>query len=405
MSGSARVSVMGGSLGGLTAALVLRDIGCDVSVYERSRVPLEGRGAGIVLHPATVRYFLESGTVDVGAMSTKARLLRYVDRDGSPIHEQPCRYLFTSYYALHGGLLRCFGTGDYHLDSEVRRLHAHDDEIVLELTNGRSIRSDLAVCADGIHSTARAQLLPDSPRRYAGYVGWRGTVGRSDLSAADFSLLRDSITYFVGRNTHILTYPIPDLDGSVDPGRVRINFVWYVNVAPEDLEDLMVDRDGVARSISLGAGMVQERHLEALRERAEQALPPAIAATVSRAEEPFVQAVYDVEVTRMAVGRACLLGDAAFAIRPHAAAGTAKAAEDAWELARALLRHPGDIPEALQQWESSQLRLGRRVLQRARDIGERSQFLGTYVPGDQYLLFGLHEAGDSSMPQELLAPG
>ena len=50
-----RVVVMGGSLGGLTAALVLRDAGCDVEVYERSELPLEGRGAGIVLNPATVR--------------------------------------------------------------------------------------------------------------------------------------------------------------------------------------------------------------------------------------------------------------------------------------------------------------------------------------------------------------
>jgi 2,6-dihydroxypyridine 3-monooxygenase len=49
------VVVMGGSLGGLSAALWLRDAGCDVDVYERSHSPLEGRGAGIVLHPAVLR--------------------------------------------------------------------------------------------------------------------------------------------------------------------------------------------------------------------------------------------------------------------------------------------------------------------------------------------------------------
>ncbi|MDT5412780.1 MAG: 2,6-dihydroxypyridine 3-monooxygenase, partial [Mycobacterium sp.] len=42
-----RAVVVGGSLGGLTAALVLRDRGWDVDVLERSAVPLEGRGAGI----------------------------------------------------------------------------------------------------------------------------------------------------------------------------------------------------------------------------------------------------------------------------------------------------------------------------------------------------------------------
>jgi 2,6-dihydroxypyridine 3-monooxygenase len=50
-----RVIVMGGSLGGLTAGLTLGDAGCDVSVFERSPVPLAGHGAGIVLNPATIR--------------------------------------------------------------------------------------------------------------------------------------------------------------------------------------------------------------------------------------------------------------------------------------------------------------------------------------------------------------
>jgi 2,6-dihydroxypyridine 3-monooxygenase len=54
-----RALVVGGSLGGLTAALVLRDQGWDVDVLERSAVPLQGRGAGIVAHPTTVRYLVE----------------------------------------------------------------------------------------------------------------------------------------------------------------------------------------------------------------------------------------------------------------------------------------------------------------------------------------------------------
>ena len=60
MSPMPRVAVIGGSMIGLTAGLVLRDLGCEVDVYERSRVPLEGRGVGIVLHPQTVRYLLDN---------------------------------------------------------------------------------------------------------------------------------------------------------------------------------------------------------------------------------------------------------------------------------------------------------------------------------------------------------
>ncbi|HZB84659.1 MAG TPA: hypothetical protein VE288_17630, partial [Rubrobacteraceae bacterium] len=84
-----RVVVMGGSLGGLTTALILRDIGYDVEVYERSEAPLEGRGAGIVLHPATVRYFIENDALDIGEISTSTRWVRYMDRYGSTAAEHP----------------------------------------------------------------------------------------------------------------------------------------------------------------------------------------------------------------------------------------------------------------------------------------------------------------------------
>jgi choline dehydrogenase-like flavoprotein len=49
------VIVVGGSIGGLTAALVLRDAGCDVRVFERSTAALQARGAGIAVLDATLR--------------------------------------------------------------------------------------------------------------------------------------------------------------------------------------------------------------------------------------------------------------------------------------------------------------------------------------------------------------
>ena len=61
----------------------------------------------------------------------------------------------------------------------------------------------------------------------------------------------------------------------------------------------------------------------------------------------------------MAFGRVCLIGDAAFALRPHAAAGTAKAAADAWALAETLATTQGDLQAALPRWERHQLAVGR----------------------------------------------
>jgi len=104
--------------------------------------------------------------------------------------------------------------------------------------------------------------------------------------------------------------------------------------------------------------------------------------------------VYDIGVPRMAFGRICLLGDAAFAVRPHAAAGTAKAAADGWALAAGLTAAGGDVQAALTRWERGQLALGRSLLARCREIGDSSQVHGTFRPGDRRLIFGLYGPGN-----------
>ena len=396
-----RVVVAGGSLGGLSAALHLRDVGCDVVVYERSRTPLEGRGAGIVLHPSSVRYLITAGTMDLHRVSTRADRLRYLNRDGSVFHEEECHYRFTSYYTLYQGLLGYLEPDRYHLGEEIVDVTEAEDSITVRLGDGSRVTCELLVFADGIHSTGRALLMPEVEPRYAGYVGWRGTVREAEMAGEIFEPLQEAIIYYVGSNTHILTYPIPDFDGSVEPGRRRINFVWYRNVTEgAELADLMTDRHGTTHTVSLGPGSVKAEHVDALFAAARNELPEIIAETVIRSREPFVQVVFDIEVDRMAFGRVCLIGDAAFAIRPHAAAGTAKAAEDAFTLAEALKAAGGDVPAALNVWEPNQLALGRQVLERARDIGDRSQFLGTYKPPDPYLSFGLYRPGDSWMPED-----
>jgi 2,6-dihydroxypyridine 3-monooxygenase len=95
----------------------------------------------------------------------------------------------------------------------------------------------------------------------------------------------------------------------------------------------------------------------------------------------------------MATGRVALIGDAACAARPHAAAGTAKAAADGWTLAAALRDSSGDIPSALAKWEPPQLQLSDNLVRRVIDMGERSQFRNSWIPGDPDLRFGLYGPG------------
>jgi 2,6-dihydroxypyridine 3-monooxygenase len=195
-------------------------------------------------------------------------------------------------------------------------------------------------------------------------------------------------------NSHILVYPIPGRDGSVTPGERLINIVWYRNyLAGDDLDDLLVDSRGHHREVSVPPGAVRPDHVAEARAVAAARLPGPIAEAVLAIEDLFVQVVLDLEVPRMAFGRACLIGDAAFVARPHAAAGTAKAAEDAWTLGDALAAHPDDPTAALAVWEPGQLALGRSLLARTRAIGRRSQIDGTWRAGDPELIFGLHGPG------------
>jgi 2,6-dihydroxypyridine 3-monooxygenase len=118
-----------------------------------------------------------------------------------------------------------------------------------------------------------------------------------------------------------------------------------------------------------------------------------MASVVCSTPQPFLQVVYDIDVPRMAFGRICLIGDAAFVARPHAGAGTAKAAADAWALVEALSRHGDDVPAALAAWEQEQLALGCQLLERARRTGSRSQVECNWVPGDPQFIFGLRGPG------------
>jgi 2,6-dihydroxypyridine 3-monooxygenase len=388
------VVVAGGSLGGLTAALVLRDAGCDVRVFERSSSALEARGAGIAALDVTLRYLTERGGCRPEDVCSSTGWIRFLRADGSVEHEQRHRYRFSSWNTIYRSLLPLFDSGRYLLGREVVSFGPHGQRVGVTLADGSRTDADLLVCADGVGSAARAKLLPGVVPRYAGYVAWRGTLPERDASPATRRALHDAITYQVLDRSHILVYPIPALDGSLLPGDRLINVVWYVNVAAgQQLDELMTGRDGIRRPVSLPPGAATDRAVAGMRRAAAETLAPPVADVVTGIAEPFVQAIYDLGVPRMAFGRTCLIGDAAFAVRPHAAAGTAKAADDAWALAEELTASGGDVPAALAAWERRQLRVGQSLLARTRDIGDSSQLSGTFRPGDPKLIFGLHEPG------------
>jgi 2,6-dihydroxypyridine 3-monooxygenase len=391
-----RVVIAGGSLGGLTAGLLLRDLGLDVTVHERSPAELEQRGAGIGFLPDSYRYLVERGAVELEEISVVTSRIQYLDRGGGVVHDQAHEYRFSSWNTVYRRLHGCFDRRRYHLGCEMTDFVHVGDVVRVQFADGAqraSVDADLLVCADGVSSPARRRLLPDVQPSYAGYVAWRGMTPEAGLDEYARALFGDAITYFVHANSHILLYPIPAADGSVRRGERLINFVWYRNyLEGGDLDDLMTDASGTRHEHSVPPGSVRADHVAEMQAAARARLPAVIADAVCAVPRPFVQVIYDVEVPRMAFGRVCLIGDAAWVVRPHAAAGTAKAAADGWALADAIAGH-GDIPSALAAWESEQLALGRQLLDRTRRIGARSQVDCNWVPGDPELIFGLHGPG------------
>jgi 2,6-dihydroxypyridine 3-monooxygenase len=393
MSAMPTVAVVGGSLGGLTAGLVLRDIGCNVTVYERSSAALQARGAGIATLWQTLRYPVERMGLAIEQICSSTDFIRFLDVDEHVENEQRHPYLFSAWNTIYRTLESALEPQRYALGKSMTAFRSLDDHVRVEFSDGTGADVDLLVCADGINSVARAELLPDVTPSYAGYVAWRGTILESELTAATGERLHDALTYQLLPDSHILVYPIPGLDGALERGRRLINMVWYRNVESAELPRLLTDRAGVERSVSVPPGAVREEYVDDMRALARERLAAPIAEVVDGVHEPFVQGVFDIEVPQMATDRVCLIGDAAFAVRPHAAAGTAKAAEDGWVLAEELERSDGDVPAALQRWQRRQLALGKDLLERNREIGDSSQFTGAFRPGDPRLIFGLYGPG------------
>src|SRR5918911_3599227 len=94
-----RAVIIGGSMSGLFMAAFLRQIGWDVDVYERSRVELIGRGAGITTHPELLDALEKSGagTRDLG-VTVETRIA--LDRAGRVIASKRLPQILTSWDRL-----------------------------------------------------------------------------------------------------------------------------------------------------------------------------------------------------------------------------------------------------------------------------------------------------------------
>jgi 2-polyprenyl-6-methoxyphenol hydroxylase-like FAD-dependent oxidoreductase len=366
------VAVAGGSIGGLCAGIALRGVGCNVEIYERTLGTMTSRGAGIVVQPQLLRLLRDCGAPKLPTTSCLYRRHLLPDGSNGTHTEAPLR--FTSWFAIHQTLKSVFEADRYHPGSALMGFDQTVEYVLTHFAKTREIKADLLVCADGSRSEMRRKLVPEAKSHYAGYVAWRGTIEEEHAPSELVRFFDQSFTICEGRSGgHILCYFIPGTDGITEDGHRHLNWVWYVRVpqGPE-LDRLLTDKHGMPHEASVSTGMVPTELVAEVHALAVRELHPRFVELVQRTRDPFIQAIIDVVVPRMAFGRVCLIGDAAFVLRPHPAAATAKAAADAMALAAALKAHPDDLPAALRAWEVRQIDYGRALAEQAKITGKRS---------------------------------
>ena len=130
-----QAAIIGGSLGGLTAAL-LRDLGISVDVYERSPLELVQRGAGIGFLPESQRYLVEGAGISLDAISVATSRLRYPTHDAGFAYDGPQQYRFSSWATVYRELLTYVPLDTYHLGHEMAGRGENSTGITVRFTNG-----------------------------------------------------------------------------------------------------------------------------------------------------------------------------------------------------------------------------------------------------------------------------
>jgi 2-polyprenyl-6-methoxyphenol hydroxylase-like FAD-dependent oxidoreductase len=368
-----RALIIGGSMSGLFAATLLARAGWRAEIYERADAELTGRGAGIVTH-AQMRAVLRAAGCDPSHdLGIDVAGRKTLDRAGRVIGRYDCPQTLTSWDRVFRMLREKFPPQRYHLGKELRRIAQSAGSVVAHFADGTKVEADLVVGADGFRSAVRAQILPDVKPLYAGYVAWRGLVPERELSPAAHADLFEALVFCLPPGEQCLSYPVAGPDNDLRPGHRRCNFVWY-RPADEisELRRLLTDAAGHVHALGIPPPLVRPEVIAELRAAARALLSPQLAEVIGLTARPFLQPIYDVETTRMALGRVVLLGDAAFLARPHVAAGVTKAAEDAMALAAAL--QPSDeIDTGLARFEATRIGINRQVMRRGRDLGSYLQ--------------------------------
>jgi 2-polyprenyl-6-methoxyphenol hydroxylase-like FAD-dependent oxidoreductase len=363
-----RAIVIGGSLGGLFAGATLLRSGWDVTIVERSGGRLEGRGAGLGVHPPMLQGLRAAGAKVDGSVGVAVDGRTAFAPDGSIVGGLRMPQFCTSWGRLYSMLSAAFPEERIRYGAALADFVEDHNGVTARFDDGSEVRADMLIGADGVRSTVRRQMFPDVDLIYAGYIGWRGMVEEAALTPSAHALIFQRFGWGLLDREHILGYPVPGAFDDLTPGRRRYSFVWYRPVdAATTLAEMQTDATGRVHSEGIPPQLIRREVIAALRRDAEAMLPPVFAEIVRTRAEPLFQPIGDLESPTMRLGRVALLGDAAFVARPHVAKGAIKAGHDAIELAAALT--DADVEDGLARYDAARRPASARVVAESRRLG------------------------------------
>lgn len=333
------ISIVGGGIGGLTAALALLRHGFDVDVYEQAP-ELREVGAGVQVSANGTRVLFALGleneimSVASEAGGKEIRLWNTGQAwklfDLGPLSVE--RYGFP-YVTIHrNDLHQVLAAGVRRIKPDAIKLSRRcvamgqgSDGVTLGFADGSSVLTDIVVGADGVHSKIRECLFgPDDPK-FTGIVAWRGVIPAERLPE---HLLRPVGTNWIGPGGHAIHYLLR-----------RGELMNYVSVVERN--DWKVESWSVAGTVEECLADYPGWHED-------------VHTLIKSIDTPYKWALMlRPPMDVWSRGRATLLGDACHPTLPFLAQGAVMAIEDGFVLGRAFAAHGEDYEQAFASYEAA----------------------------------------------------
>lgn len=348
------VIVIGGGIGGLSAAYALSRIGKSVTVLEQAEAFAE-IGAGIQLGPNSYKMFQRLGIVEeVNAVSAFPDHLMMRDSVTAEVvvkirAAEEFRKRFGFPYAvihradLHTVLLRrCQAAENVQLcvNSRVTGIQDTGRSVEVRTEDGRVFSAEILIGADGIRSMTRELIFGDKVRP-AGHIAYRAVLPAAEIPD---ELRTNTMTLWAGEKTHLVQYPLRggDLFNLVAVFHSdRFVEGWNAEGDPQELHAKFADKCDEVKTL---LGKIESWRMWVLNDR-----------------DP---------IRDWAKGRIALLGDAAHPMLQYLAQGANMAIEDAVCLADMLVNERGDHAKAFQRYRDERYLRTTRVQMTARLYGE-----------------------------------